>query len=1062
MSTVRESPPPLNRAASGSRRVSNEGRQRSSLRPNAHRQRTLFNDLVRVLSLVLDFDEGSKLFHAWRVALLAREVGHALGRDGDLLFHAGLVHDLGGLGLSDHVVHHARIGFSRDEARMHSTRGARILRPLTALRPLASIVEHHHERSDGGGFPLGLVGDEVPLDASILHLADQLEVALRGETPARRSGRAVRVALQLRGTACPPEVSEAALRILAADGDLVAELYEPGALDARVRAVQAEPAGLADVSEVDLLAQLLWVLARVVDTKHSHTMGHSARVAFHARHIALRLGAAVDPWDVVWAGLLHDLGNVAVPRAVLDKTEPLGADDWALIRSHPRHTRELVSGIARLSHLALAASAHHEAWDGSGYPLGLSGEAIPLIGRILAYADRFDGLRSDRAHRKGLDADAALAAMRGLVGTVLDPSLADVALQSLALSADAPSASADLLGFQQFFQSDEPNLERVVQASVPQEGLAARWCTVRLDETGLIQEGGAALGALTAVGSPRVLDHVAPGSRPKLQEELERVRAGETIASAHATPSGLPLELVVGRFGRDMVAQVRRASPGWRSMRDLALVHRNFLLSSEAVVFTDAEARIVDVNYAFTRMFGWRTEEVVGRTPKLLQSGQHPPSLYREMRESLADPLVGAWSGELVNRSKSGEPIAVQLTINAVRDPSGRVVGYVSNAIDVTARRRAQQALEERERELLSKNADLERLSRFKSQMVAITSHDLRSPLASMIGLAELVRESCVELGSEQLGAQVGMIADTGHRLVGLVNDLLDLDKCESGTLELNLRRISAEGLVRAVGATLPGRHEPALPPGDDEPEHLVIADADRVEQALTNLVGNALKFSPRDSITIGCDALRTGAVRLWVADCGPGLPDDAVESVFDRYVQVDRGGAVPQRGAGVGLGLAIVRHMAELHRGRAHAENRPGGGCCFALDLPSKGPSEGPAPSALLLGPRSDDLDGAARIFRRGGMCVLASDRLSEARRRLTFEAPSLVVVDERWLDAELLEALGRVRRRPASFVAVLREEEPSGRDARFDWELLSPLMDVEVASVMRSVLARARETQR
>ena len=96
-----------------------------------------FNDLMRVLSQVLDFDDGAKLFHAWRVALVAHAIGGVLGRDVGLLFHAGLVHDLGGLGVSEGLVHCAA-GTGPPEVRSHAARGARILRPLTALRALAA------------------------------------------------------------------------------------------------------------------------------------------------------------------------------------------------------------------------------------------------------------------------------------------------------------------------------------------------------------------------------------------------------------------------------------------------------------------------------------------------------------------------------------------------------------------------------------------------------------------------------------------------------------------------------------------------------------------------------------------------------------------------------------------------------------------------------------------------------------------------------------------------------------------------------------------------------------
>lgn len=1028
-----------------------EGAPSAAARSAAAARSELFNDLMRVLSQVLDAEGGVKLFHAWRVAVLASVLGERLGRDRGLLHHAGLVHDLGGLDLADPLVHCAAGANGPPDARMHAARTARILRPLTALRALAPVVEHHHERVDGRGYPRGLAGAEVPFDASIVHFADQIELALRVTPATRRRARAAEVTADLCPAACPQAIGDAFAAILEGDARLLDELYDdPAALERRVRALATVPTGLADVGELELLAQLLWVLARVVDTKHARTMGHSARVAFYARDIAARLGGDVDPWDVVCAALLHDIGNVAVPRALLDKVDASG-DELARVARHPVHTREMVASIGRLAHLALAAASHHEAYDGSGYPLGLRGEAIPLVGRILAYADRYDTLRGDRGDRPGLAADEALAVLRAEVGTRLDPALADLALESLAAHVEAPSSSQDLLGYQRFFHSDEPDLERVVRGARRAPPAGQRWVTAEIDDDGSLRAGATALGALTGVRSTALVDHVAPTTRPRLAAELERARGGASVSTTHATPAGAPIEVLLGRTTAGVVAMIGPAT-ALRSMRELALVHRNFLLSSEAVVLCDAEARIVDVNYAFSRLFGWSAAEVLGRTPRLLQSGLHPPATYREMRECLRDPLVGTWSGELVDRTKSGDLVHVQLTINTVRSSAGAVVGYLSNAIDVTARRRAQQALEERERELVEKNRELERLSQFKSQIVAITSHDLRAPLAAMIGLAEQVRDADdATLDRDGVRAHAAKIADAGHRLMTLASDLLDLDKCEAGTLALHVRPISVDGLVEAVAAAAG-----LAPPWPSGAETIVVADPDRLDQALANLVGNALKLSPAESVRLGCDVVGD-AVRLWVADRGPGIPEAAIATVFDRYVQVDRGETSPRRATGVGLGLAIVRHMAELHGGRARVANRPGGGCCFEIELPRRSPNDpGLAPSALLVGPREDDLERARHALRAAGFSTVVAERPSEAKRRLLVEAPPLVVVDERIVDDELARTLDRARRRAQTTVALLRFDDGAPGRVRADRELVAPVLDVELAHLARTATAQ------
>lgn len=1033
-------------------------------RASRGRKRALFRDLARLLALAVDYDDGVRRAHGPRVALVAAGLARALGEDETTAFYGGLLHDVGALGLDEHVVHHARRGFEDPRARQHAARGAGLVRPLASLRALEDAIAHHHERWDGAGFPEGLHGDEIPAPSALVAMADALDFSLRDTPPGERHAHAVELALELRGTVAAPEVAEAALRLIHEDAELFEDLFHPEALAHRLAAFEGEPPGLESVNEVELLAELLWLVARVVDSKRGHAPGRSARVALHAQRIALQLAGAVDPWEVVWAALLHDLGSVAVPRRASDAgpdgrgrdaRDPRVSAERAVLIARSSETEAILAPFGSLSHLARAAASVRESWDGRGQPRGLAGEAIPLVARVLAYANVFDAVRGEGEGRDATSTADAIAGMRALVGTVLDPSLADAAFESLARGDDVGAAASDLLGFRAFFRADEAARATLAASHAPDDALseADLACTVIVRRDGTLAEGGDRLRELTDVDSSTLLEHFASHGRARLAEEIGRAERGATLTTAHATPSGVMLELALGRAGEALVAHVRRASRLWRSMQELALVHRNYLSSSEAVTFTDPSARIIDVNHAFTHMFGWRREEVVGRTPKVLQSGRHPPAVYRGMRESLLDPQVGAWSGELENRTKSGGAVVVQLTVNAVRDSTGRVVGYVSNAVDVTARRRAQDALEERERDLSRKNAELERLDQFKSQMVALTSHDLRAPLAAIIGLAEGLRDGASTAEPERMRTQLGLLADAGHRLVGLVDDLLDLDKCESGTLRLAPRRILARGLLRSVTFAAVDRRRTVL--AESPREHPFVGDPERLEQALANLLSNALKFSPEGSpVELGFE-VDARALRFWVADRGPGIPEGALESVFDRYVQVDRRsqppGVTSRRGTGIGLGLAIVRHLAELHGGRAFAENRASGGCRFVLELPPEGLAAAPPPAAVLVGPRSEELARVSRGLVAEGWRVLVADRESEGARRLSLEAAALLVVDERWLDAATREALAAARAAGAA-VAVIRADAAEEPDDAFDWELMVPVMDLEIASMTRT----------
>jgi putative nucleotidyltransferase with HDIG domain len=172
--------------------------------------------------------------------------------------------------------------------------------------------------------------------------------------------------------------------------------------------------------------QSLLGLANALEAKDPYTRGHSERVGTCARRIALHLGLPpADAYTVGQAGLLHDIGKIGVPEAVLGKRGPLDAAEWALMRRHPVVGAQIVAPFEFFAAGAVAIRHHHERFDGSGYPDGLAGARIPRAARIVAVADVYDALTSDRPYRRALGAQAALAAMREEAGRTLDPQAVD-------------------------------------------------------------------------------------------------------------------------------------------------------------------------------------------------------------------------------------------------------------------------------------------------------------------------------------------------------------------------------------------------------------------------------------------------------------------------------------------------------------------------------------------------------------------------------------------------------------------------------------------------------------
>ncbi|HWL94667.1 MAG TPA: HD domain-containing phosphohydrolase [Phycisphaerae bacterium] len=180
----------------------------------------------------------------------------------------------------------------------------------------------------------------------------------------------------------------------------------------------------------DLLLGLMHALVNSVDAKDPYTYGHSERVAYFSRAIAQAAGLpAIDCERVYLAGLLHDVGKIGVPDAILTKPGKLTTEEFDALKKHPEIGERILSHIRQLRDLLPGVMYHHERMDGRGYPHGLSGKDIPLLGRIICLADSFDAMTSNRTYRAALPIAVAAAEIRRCSGTQFDPALADVLLK---------------------------------------------------------------------------------------------------------------------------------------------------------------------------------------------------------------------------------------------------------------------------------------------------------------------------------------------------------------------------------------------------------------------------------------------------------------------------------------------------------------------------------------------------------------------------------------------------------------------------------------------------------
>ena len=277
-------------------------------------------------------------------------------------------------------------------------RGADIAQALGFSKATAHAIRSMDEHWDGGGYPEGRKGQAIPVLARIIGVAQVAEIFSEQDGP----DAALAVVRERRGRWFDPDLVRAFADV-AADSSLW-ERVGSSDLDREVSAV--EPQVMQFTVDEERLDQIAAAFAWVVDAKSPFTYHHSERVADFATSIAEHIGLSkAECVRVKRAGLLHDIGKLAVPNRILDKPGRLTSAEWEIVRLHPYYSYQILERVPVFGEFAFDASAHHERMDGRGYYRNLRGDQLSLCARILATADKYDALSADRPYRAGMPPD---------------------------------------------------------------------------------------------------------------------------------------------------------------------------------------------------------------------------------------------------------------------------------------------------------------------------------------------------------------------------------------------------------------------------------------------------------------------------------------------------------------------------------------------------------------------------------------------------------------------------------------------------------------------------------
>jgi signal transduction histidine kinase/HAMP domain-containing protein len=278
---------------------------------------------------------------------------------------------------------------------------------------------------------------------------------------------------------------------------------------------------------------------------------------------------------------------------------------------------------------------------------------------------------------------------------------------------------------------------------------------------------------------------------------------------------------------------------------------------------------------------------------------------------------------------------------------AGQLAIAVSNARAYAALQHLARELTERNSALVKQRDQLQQMNRLKSEFLANVSHELRTPLNAILGYTELIHEGIYgPVTTEQREALAG-VEESSRNLLTLINQILDLSKVESGKVEIYVTEVAVHDIAQHVAAEAQVllRDKP-LKLTVVAPSRIVIkTDAAKVQQIVSNLVSNAIKFTDRGSVTIDLKPTRDGGCAIAVRDTGIGIRREDQQLIFEEFRQVD--GSSTRRYAGTGLGLAIARRFAHLLGGAITVESTLGVGSTFTLTLPSEPRARPPAPPA-------------------------------------------------------------------------------------------------------------------
>jgi signal transduction histidine kinase/CheY-like chemotaxis protein len=468
-----------------------------------------------------------------------------------------------------------------------------------------------------------------------------------------------------------------------------------------------------------------------------------------------------------------------------------------------------------------------------------------------------------------------------------------------------------------------------------------------------------------------------------------------------------------------------------------ALQNAIFNSANFSCIATDAKGVIQIFNVGAERMLGYTASEVIDKiTPADISDPTEVIARAKRLSDELETPITPGFEALVFKASRGIEDIyeltyirkdrtrfPAVVSITALRDADEGIIGYLLIGTDNTARMQIEEERQKLEQALRQQNLELENASRMKSEFLANMSHELRTPLNAIIGFSEVLGDGLIGDMTDQQRRFIGDIFSSGKHLLSLINDILDLSKVEAGKMILDLEPVQISSLfANSLSIIREKAGERRIQLTADAPKELgsIRADARKVKQIVYNLLSNAVKFtSERGEVTLRATRVPRAEVGLlegpWsgrtfpladnafdeflkisVSDTGIGISDDGLDRIFKPFSQIDSG--LSRKFEGTGLGLAMIKLLAELHGGTVAVQSAVDEGCRFYVWLPLRAPE---VTRTTPTSQRPKILDGKERIA-----LVVEDDFKSADLIRVQLQAEGFKVIHAASAEAAFLLA--------------------------------------------------------